>query len=145
MEYRNTTDIPNRLIEIAVAFSIQENVMIHELTIKNKQDGIMHGRYGWYYPTDEKVVLVVPPSIPSIGIRRTGKYSGLRFTYMTRAEFVVGVMAHELRHAWQWQGSGNGAYRMSKPLRERDAEQYEYGMLAKWRHMVAAQTLAKAG
>lgn len=133
MELRNTTDIPSRLIEIAVAFSIQENVEINEIVIKNKQEGISHGQWGWYFPTDKKVVLIVPQSIPSHGVKARLKYCGLSMQVMTRAEFVIAVMAHELRHAWQWQASGSGAYKLSKPLRERDAEQYEYGMLAKWR------------
>jgi hypothetical protein len=129
---RNTTDIPNRLIEIAVAFSIQEGVDIKEIVIKNKKDGKTHGQWGWYFPNEKRVVLIVPQSIPEHGVRCPLKYSGLMVRVMTRAEFVIAVMAHELRHGWQWQIASN-SFKLSKPLRERDAEQYEYGMLAKWR------------
>jgi hypothetical protein len=129
---RNTTDIPNRLIEIAVAFSIQEGVDIKEIVIKNKKDGKTHGQWGWYFPNEKRVVLIVPQSIPEHGVRCPLKYSGLHIRVMTRAEFVIAVTAHELRHGWQYQCAST-AYKLSKPLRERDAEQYEYGMLAKWR------------
>lgn len=134
MEYRNTTDIPNRLIEIAVAFSIQDGVNVEEIVIKNKTADILHGKFGWYHPVDEKIVLVVPP-VMAKPITHLMGYSGLKCHFESRSDFVVAVMAHELRHAWQWQAAGNQAYKLSKALRERDAEQYEYGILAKWKAM----------
>ena len=146
MILRNTTSVPNKLIEIAVAFSIQENIALSEIVIKNKQAGIKHGRMGWYYPTDKKVVLIVPPDISDIfGMKLRGRHTHLNMGVMSRAEFVISVMAHELRHAWQHQSSGrwDTYYLPFRAASERDAENYQYGMLAKWRQMVAAQLRAK--
>ena len=138
MLLRNMTNVPDKLIEIAVAFSIQENIALSEIVIKNKQAGVMHGQMGWYYPTDKKVAIIVPPVISEIfGLNLKGRYTHLHMKVYSRAEFIVAVMAHELRHAWQYQASGNPQmYKLSKGIAERDAEQYQYGMLAKWRRMV---------
>lgn len=139
MILRNTTSVPDKLIEIAVAFSIQENIALSEIVVKNKQVGIKHGQMGWYYPGDKKVVLIVPPEINSIwGLKMRGKYTHLNQTVYSRAEFIVAVAAHELRHAWQHQSSGRweSFYLPFRQMSERDAEQYQYGMLAKWRRMV---------
>jgi hypothetical protein len=140
---RNDTNIPDKLIEIAVAFSIQENIALSEIVIKNKQAGIMHGQMGWYYPNDKKVVLIVPPVISEIfGMKGRGRYTHLDIKVYSRSEFVVMWMAHELRHAWQYQASGNAdMYARNKGIAERDAEQYQYGMLAKWRRMVQESKL----
>jgi hypothetical protein len=143
MLLRNMTNVPDKLIEIAVAFSIQENIALSEIVIKNKQAGIMHGQLGWYYPTDKKVVVIVPPEISEIfGMSTGGRYTHLNMKVFSRAEFIVAVMAHELRHAWQYQASGNPQmYARSRGMCERDAEQYQYGMLAKWRRMIQESKL----
>ena len=144
MLMRNTTSVPDKLIEIAVAFSIQENIALSEIVIKNKQAGVMHGQMGWYYPTDKKVVIIVPPNISEVwGMKMRGKYTHLQMSVGSRAEFIVSVMAHELRHAWQHQASGqwDTLYINNKQLKERDAEHYQYGMLAKWRRMVETAKL----
>lgn len=130
---RNSTDIPNRLIEIVVAFTAQDGIKLSEVVVKNKQEGKLHGKAGWYHSVDHKVVVNIPQVIPAHGFQFRLKYSGLSVRLMTRAEWLVAVMAHELRHAWQYQSASSASYKLSKPLRERDAEQYEYGMLAKWR------------
>lgn len=138
MLLRNDTNIPDKLIEIAIAFSIQENIALSEIVIKNKRAGVLHGQMGWYYPTDKKVAIIVPPVISEIfGMQMRGNVTHLNQTVYSRAEFVVAVLAHELRHAWQYQASGKAEmYQRSKNISERDAENYQYGMLARWRRMV---------
>ena len=132
MILRNTTSIPDQLIAIAVAHCIQAGVEVNEIVVKNKAAGKVNGQWGWYYPSDKKVVLIVPQEIKAHTHR--AKYSKLTIRINSRAEFLIAVMAHELRHAWQWQVDRKNldGSSLAKFIRERDAERYELGMLMLW-------------
>lgn len=137
MLLRNSTDIPPILVRYIYDYvrlpDVDDPELIH---IKNKARGIYHGRYGWYYPKDKRVVLIVPPDFNGKVIREKMKYSKLYLEIRNRVEFVVAVMAHELRHHWQretWEGWRLSQSRDGRWCREVDAETYEIMMLKRWR------------
>ena len=129
MIFRNTTDIPDKLIAIAVAHSLPEGVVIDEIVIKNKMEDHVNGQWGWYYPNARKIVLIVPRKLD--GLITTMKYSRLSISFNSRVEFVIAVMAHEIRHAWQYQKSIGR--QMTIREKEVDAERYERAKLYEWR------------
>jgi hypothetical protein len=148
MRYNNTTDIPDNWVIAAYRHAIQPNVSINEVELRNKKEGIQHGRLGAYYNWNKSIRLVVP----RIDVPQTYNltYSKRTIHIANRMEFVVAVLAHELRHAWQWQASNDMEY-FSGPLsaqtlkKELDAETYELERLKSWRIMfgeVANQAFA---
>lgn len=131
---RNTTDIPDSLIAFAVAFSIEAGVEINEIIVKNKAEGVTRGQWGWYFVDEKRVVLIVPREVNlllTFGFRQ--KYSKRDCIIKTRAEFVIAVMAHELRHAAQYQlNFTKWAGDIMNVPRELDAEHFEYNQLLKF-------------
>jgi len=106
------------------------------IQFKNKQKGIYHGQWGWYYSKDKRVVLIIPPSFNGKVIRDRLRYSKKYIEMRNRVEFIVAIMAHELRHHWQhenWDGWRLDRKGDGKWCREVDAEIYELQMLRKWR------------
>ena len=138
MLLRNSTDIPPILVRYIYNYVKPKGMSDPELIhIKNKARGIYHGQYGWYYPKDKRVVLIVPPDFNGKVIRERMKYSKLYIEVRSRVEYLVTIMAHELRHHWQheeWDG-----WRMDykkkegRWCREVDAETYQLMMLKRWR------------
>jgi hypothetical protein len=138
LRLRNTTDIPDKLIHIAVAQGIQDGVEIDTIIVKNKRRGKVVGNWGKYYPVHSKygrcITVTVPRKLVKVHIRRHfGEY------YITsRVEFLVKVMAHELRHAYQDQVVGNlqtSYYSNPRPF-ERDCHEWEFATLMQWRKLV---------
>lgn len=129
MIFRNTTDIPDKLIAIAVAHSLPEGVVIEEIVIRNKMENHVAGQWGWYYPNARKIVLIVPRQLT--GYISKLKYTRLPISFNSRFEFVIAVMAHEIRHAWQYQKSIGRE--MTIREKEVDAEKYERQQLFSWR------------
>lgn len=138
---RNSTNIPDKLVAICVAFAMPPDCaeLISSIVIKNKRRGKVHGRWGWYYISDGKVVIIVPRRItrPHASIRR---YSRRKLIITSRADFLVAILAHEMRHAWQekhWRTPASqwklGKDRLGKFAREADAEHYECDTIQKWR------------
>lgn len=134
MRVNNTTDIPNQLIAIAVAFCIAEGVEIDEIVVKNKMEGRITGQWGWYFPKDRRVVLIVPREIKHTYSGRT-QYAGLPFKMESRSEFLIMIMAHELHHAYQHQVQHEAMGRVNKVRHEVEAECEQIAVLNKWRKM----------
>lgn len=133
MEYRNTTNIPTELVKVVIAFSADKDIELKRLELRNKELGILHGQFGWYFRNEKKIRLIVPQQIPQAGYNYKLRYLGKRIYIKDRIDFVVTVLAHELRHAWQMQ---------LHPLeyqcviaKEYDAERYQYEILEKWREI----------
>ena len=140
MIIRNTTDIPDKLIAIAYAFGAQENIVIDELIVKNKKKGKVHGQWGWYIAAHRKIIIIVPRVIDMTYHGRK-PFTKLPSVISNRAEFLVSVLAHELRHAYQDQVLGWNMYDKSRPnlvKLESDAEKYEYALLAEWKREFGA-------
>lgn len=132
MIFKNHTDFPTSFIVEAMINGMQDGVSIATVVIKNKKAGISHGNYGMYFPDIKKVTLTVPRCIPK-GFRYQLQYSGKVIELNSREEFIVTVMAHELRHAWQWQVQKTHIARENKIWREIDCENFQVLMLAYWR------------
>lgn len=130
MIYNNTTDVSDKLIAYIANFVCPKDIELNEIVIRHKMEGNIHGQWGWHYPDRKKVVIIVPRSIPEQGYRFTTKYAKIKMVFYSRVEFIVAILAHEMRHAYQHQFK----YRNnSKVERELDAEYYEEEMLDKWR------------
>lgn len=143
---RNSTNIPDQLIAIAMAHGMPPGITkgISSVIVKNKRHGRVHGRWGWFYPEDRSVVIIVPRVI-SRTHSFTRPFSRKKMTISSRAEFLIAVMAHELRHAWQADNWNTPASKwklertkLGKYAREVDAELWEMKALDKWREQFAA-------
>jgi len=140
---RNTTNLPDRLIAIAAAFAMPPDCPpVASIVIKNKRRGKVAGQWGWYYHEDNQVVVIVPRKI-SHEHKLKLKFTKKQVSFSSRAEFLVSVIAHELRHVWQFQHWNTPAMkwrlertRVGKYAREVDAEMYQTAILRKWQHEV---------
>lgn len=110
-----------------------------EVEIKNKRENKVSGQWGWYYPSQKRVVVYVPREIT-----RTYKYvrpkSKSTIHLSSRAEFLLTVLAHEVRHHYQYEhwNTEKGKWRLANDrlgrlAKEVDAELYEVTMLNRWR------------
>lgn len=137
---RNTTNIPDRLVAIAAAFAIPPGCpTVSRITIKNKRHGKVMGQWGWFYPDDNHVIVIVPRKITRVHTIRL-KFSKKETRISSRAEFLVRVLAHEMRHAWQYANWNTPSMkwrlertRVGKYAREVDAELYEIDTIRRWR------------
>lgn len=143
---RNTTNIPDQLVAIAAAFVMPPDCPpVASIIVKNKARGKIGGQWGWHYPQDNQVVVIVPRRISRRYTFKL-KYSKKSITFSSRAEFLVALLAHELRHAWQCQHWNTPSSkwrlertRVGKYAREVDAEMYELQMLRRWQHEVMSK------
>ena len=138
MYYKNTTNIPDQLVGIIANFVMPEGIDITEIILRNKQAGSINGNWGMYYPLNRKITLTVPQEIKGFKDLRSHRREWVEIR--NRTEFVVMVMAHEMRHAWQYQKSGwSHTFLNNKIPKEYDAETYEADMLDKWRLFINEQ------
>lgn len=133
MEFHNTTDIPIELVKVVIAFSAQPGIEIKSITLRNKAVGLQHGNFGMYYH-DRRITLTIPP-IMNNPINMKLVHCGKYITIRNRIEFVVAVLAHELRHAYQFQVKGLEYLNACSAAKEFDAEMYEYLILERWRQI----------
>jgi hypothetical protein len=134
VEYKNTTDIPIELIKVVIQFNAIKGIELKSIKIRNKKEGLTSGNYGLYYHS-KRISLTVPPVMNnpiSMKLVHCGKYITIR----DRIEFVVAVLSHELRHAWQFQVEGLKFLNACSQAKEYDAEMYEYETLMKWRELI---------
>lgn len=134
MEFHNTTDIPIDLIKVVIAFSAQPGIEIKSIKLRNKKEGLRTGNFGMYYH-NKHISLTIPPIIDNpicYKLANCGKYIAIR----NRIEFVVYVMAHELRHAYQFQVKGLEFLNACSAAKEYDAEMYGFQTLERWRDLV---------
>ena len=136
MEFHNTTDIPIELVKCVIAFAAQDGIMLKSIKLRNKAEGKeCRGNWGMYYH-DRRITLTIPTKIPDCGITTKLVHCGKYITIRNRIEFVVAVLAHELRHAWQMQVKGLEYLNACSAAKEFDAEMYEYLILEQWRDLV---------
>ncbi len=137
----NTTNIPDKLVAIMVAFAMPPDCaeFISCIRVKNKMRDKVRGQWGWYYPSDGTVVIIVPRVIKHQHMH-TRRYSHTTIVINSRAEFLVAVLAHEMRHAWQQKNWNTELSKwklapgyMGKYAREFDAEMYEIQALDRWK------------
>ena len=132
----NTTDIPDQLIFAAIKHGLPPDTDLPaHFIIKNKKGGKVGGHWGWYYNQERRVVLIVPRVLKR-PVTFPLKYSKRPIEIRSRGEFLVAVMAHELRHHYQfthWNGWRLQFDSLGKLAREVDAELYELRKLEEWR------------
>lgn len=140
MQFRNTTNIPDKLVALAFWHGKQGlgDIELDTLIVKNKAKGKVNGRWGWYYHSHPKygrcVVIIVPRSIHKpVRIKRR-ILGNIAYYLNSRSDFLVKVMAHELRHAYQYQVAG----KMWAPTKwlEQDCHKWEFIKLIAWRKML---------
>lgn len=150
---RNTTNIPDRLVAIMLAFVLKDECFngIEPpscVTVKNKARGKFNGRWGWYYPSDRHTIVIVPRRISTVrNVFR--KYSRRRIIIRNRSDFLVCILAHELRHHYQEIAWNNPRAswrlrrdRVAKIAREVDAEIFESQILERWHKFTCEVSLA---
>jgi hypothetical protein len=140
----NTTDVPMTLVRVAIRHALDNlpdkgaGIEIDEVIVRNKAEGKTFGQWGWYFPASRKIVVIVPRVIAAQGLLMKLKHCHQNITIKSRVEFLVTVMAHEMRHAYQYQVSKycTKDSRSNHYYRERDAELYEVLAWMEWTTMV---------
>lgn len=146
MEYRNTTNIPTALVAVIAAHAVEsvaQGIELNVLELVNKKEGLTCGQFGWYFPIEKRVKLIVPTFWHPHSYRL--RYLGAMHFLADRVEWIVSVLSHEMRHAWQWQmtqGEQRGRFMASKNLREYDAEFSQARAVMMWREKVNAARAA---
>lgn len=148
---QNSTNIPDQLIGIAMALALKELEVPppREVVVKNKKRGNIKGQWGWYFRSDQRVVLIVPRTLTLF--RERMKYTKQVLELRSRADFVVAVMSHELRHHWQtfnWNTEKSrwklGYTPEAILAKEVDAEMFEVKMMGIWRKLTDEVPALKA-
>lgn len=147
--YRNTTDLPDRLVQLAIEHNLRllPGIEIDALILRNKKKGSARGNWGKYYSSRKTITLNVPRRLSTFADKRP--YTKRTTILNNRVEWLVMVMAHEMRHAYQYQvdatssgsalnvrGPGNMLL-SNKRWKETDAELFEDRSLKAWRAFVA--------
>lgn len=146
--YRNTTDIPDQLVAVALSFIMEDEDMQgiglpSLIQVKNKRHGKVYGQWGWYYSRGQEIVIIVPRTISHT--KRIARKRARQWMYWrNRMDFLVGVLAHEMRHHYQYVkwNTPRGRWRLAndklgKVARETDAELFEVKTLARWQKFTA--------
>lgn len=133
----NTTDFPNQLVAIMydVISKDLDGVQVSSITLRNKQNGLTRGNWGMYYGRENRITLNV---FRDVSYPYTGRtpYLKLERTYHTRAEWLISVLAHEMRHAYQAKLYQGQLTRMHAARLECDAELYERKAIGMWNEFV---------
>ena len=145
----NTTNIPDQLVAHALAFIMEDEDMRDielplRLTVKNKRHGKVHGQWGWYYSAERRIVLIVPRVIRKPFLVKR-KYAPIAsYHCFSRSDFLVGVLAHEMRHCYQFQSwnTPRSSWRLKydelgKIARETDAQLFEGKMIRLWQATIS--------
>ncbi|MBA2706060.1 MAG: hypothetical protein H0U60_19655 [Blastocatellia bacterium] len=143
MIINNTTDMPMPLVRIALRHALDclpdkgAGIELESVTIRNKMEGKVSGQWGWYKPQSKQIVVIVPREMPH-GYKIHLKHARQYLTINTRVEFLIAVVAHEMKHAHQWQVMKTWTVdtRSNRWYRERDAEQYESDTTIQWMNMI---------
>ena len=141
--YKNLSVLPDKIIRAALLLTsdqLKKETPIHiewklplELVIRNKKRGKTHGRFGWYWPSIQKVEVLMPVDVRYPFILK-GKYTTHRVAINDPIEYLLAILAHEMRHHWQHITIPKGDWRLvndriGKMYREIDAESFEFKLL----------------
>lgn len=130
----NTTNIPNQLVAIVydVISRDLDNTKVKSITLRNKQEGLRRGNWGKYYSVENRITLNVIRGIV-FPYQSKSPFLKLNRIYYNRAEWLVAILGHEMRHAWQCQGlEADWLLARRGPKIEYDAEKYEVRALQVW-------------
>lgn len=139
--WRNYTDIPDTEVKAIYSAVCPSGLAAHDVAIKN------HGRRGGrgraymggshYHDTRRPFVIVSVPKTDALSrLRRTGGNGYLPVTTGSRREVLVYILAHELRHLWQYKFKGKPrgmVYGARGRSSERDCDAYGLQMLRRYR------------
>lgn len=128
----NTTDTKDMLIrEILKVIIPPDTPEVWEIKIRNKQDEIIHGNWGYFYPTDYRITLNVPQWKKGMVLEGKRRYSLIEYRFDNNLDFLANVIGHEYYHAWQWHHEKDLWH--AKQYLEVQAEKYEVIALNKWK------------
>ena len=140
MIINNLTDIPHAMIEFAIRMNsdiIKEGIEINEIKLYNKKERKIFGNWGYYYPHAKLITLRVPRILTYVNAKL--RVSKAKIVMHSRAEFVVSVLAHEMRHAYQYQVE-QLQRKYNEPIlsyiMEVEAESYQLKKLREFREMI---------
>lgn len=132
MRIENSTTVSTRAIRDVVAFVRPPG--IGGFTVKVWNERPRGGRLGFASDWENTVAVRLPlPGRPVRGWKAHGAYLDTP-TMAGRLEFLVYILAHELRHLWQAQvPRGRRVWGSRGQFSERDADAYALRMLRAWR------------
>lgn len=131
VRFHNTTDLPLELIKEVYHFTAPPGVAGVSVSVKNLSRGCCGRAWGHC----KRILVRVGPasSYPS----KFSHYKGrgyLDHTYRDRTDALVHLMAHELRHLWQYEHPiGHRVFGSKGQYSERDADAYGIKMARAWR------------
>lgn len=139
MKLLNSTNIPNRAIETIYSLVELDGISIYQLVVRNKKKSTHYGTWGYYFPAVQSIAIYIPHEDHyPISSHRTN-YNDTLVTLNSRIEHLLYTLAHEVRHAWQFQVKWDKfKYQCSSPrklskIMEWDAEHYSYEKLQWWK------------
>ena len=142
---KNSTNIPNEYIREIFGFVKPHNVRSSGLQITVRNSRLFSAHWTLTYDKKgmvvDKVVLSVGDNgnskmkFPYFVDRSKGRGGGyLSELLLSREEMIVSILAHELRHAWQYRKRrGYRVWGARGQFSERDADAYAIRTTRKWR------------
>lgn len=131
VRFHNTTDVPLELIKEVYHFTVPPGVTGVSVSVKNLSRGCCGRALGHC----KRILVRVGPesSYPSKFTHYKGK-GYLDHTYRDRTDSLVHLMAHELRHLWQYEHPiGRRIHGSKGQYSERDCDAYGIKMSRAWR------------
>lgn len=140
MRIKNTTSFPDDLVREVVRFVRPPGIRNFDVRVSNSTGdfaGRAYLRSGYHdrRSTPFVVVRVGPDRFFPRKVHYRGRVDSPTFWYLTREEALVGVIAHELRHLWQFKQKNRRGYfpRTRGKCSERDCECWALNRLRAWR------------
>lgn len=131
VRFHNTTDVPLELIKDVYHFTVPPGVTGVSVSVRNQSRGCSGRACGSY----KRILVRVGPesSYPSKFTHYKGK-GYLDHVYRDRTDALVHLMAHELRHIWQYEHPiGHRVHGSKGQYSERDCDAYGIKMSRAWR------------
>jgi len=131
---RNTTGFTRDEVVAVAKFVAPPGVAGYGIHLTNSE----RGSRGWAYMSENKIVVrlclkTLYPSKPSGPCRVKRGYLPMPY-FADRREVLVFIMAHELRHLWQYRvPRGRRVWGARGQFSERDCDAYAIRMLRQWR------------
>jgi hypothetical protein len=132
MKFENTTIIPDSFLRAVVRWSKPPIVnRLRKVTVHNTSSGGIHGRGGSW-----EIYIAIPERVARISYPQKLAYHGayLGNVVYTLEEYLIDIIAHEMRHCWQTvMPRGRRVWGAKGQYSERDADAYALKMVRKYR------------
>jgi hypothetical protein len=134
MKIYNSTDIPSQVLDLLISIArdgLGDEVLINKLYVRNKKKDIIRGNWG-YYHIAERNISVRLPNQKHFPCKRIEPHLKEKYYLDNQIEFLLHVLSHEFRHAWQFQHKYD-AFIHQEYMCEWDAEFYSFKKIMWWK------------